>query len=179
MELFQIHVPYNFLRGRVVLSWRFMLFGLDQDLLDPVASIELAVDCLEKDTETGPLLVELAGLSKFEPTRAYVEKLASLEHESGSSDIRDKWLYVVLAWILEHRDGYADPLQIVEDVYADFDYPSQIAGLVRYMPSDEVDLGSRERNEERLYEKWRAFVDGCAATHGPLRDGHSTAHPRE
>jgi hypothetical protein len=155
-----------------------MLFGLEQELLDPAASIELAADHLGKDTNADPLLVELAGLSKFEPTRPYVEKLAARERESGSNDIRDKWLYVVLAWILEHRDSYVDPLQIVEYVYADFDYPPQIAGLVRYMPSDEVDLGSRERNEERIYENWKAFVDGSAATHGPQRVGHGTAHAR-
>lgn len=53
----------------------------------------------------------------------------------------------------------ADPLDDVETVYAEFDYPPEVGRFVRYMPSDEPDLGSRERNEARLVEKWERYLE--------------------
>ena len=69
------------------------------------------------------------------------------------------WLVfsVSLAYIL--RKDLLDPLQTVEEVYADFDYPEQIASFVRYMPMQGPDLGSRLANERRLFERWKAFVE--------------------
>jgi hypothetical protein len=91
--------------------------------------------------------------------------LAAREPEETLSELRAKWLCVVLAWIFEHRNEYADPLRAVEEVYADFDYPARIASFVRYMPSDDPDLGSRELNEARLYEKWQSYLQECWRTY--------------
>jgi hypothetical protein len=65
----------------------------------------------------------------------------------------------VLAWLYERRDELPDPLACVDEVYADFDYPPQIARLVRYMPMDGPDLGSREANERRMFERWREYLE--------------------
>jgi hypothetical protein len=72
---------------------------------------------------------------------------------------------LVLAWIYEHRGAFLDPLQTVEEVYADFGYPERIAGFVRYMPMDGPDLGSREANEQRLMERWKEYLDATAPTY--------------
>jgi hypothetical protein len=91
------------------------------------------------------------------PVPGLVEELAGHEPQPEST-IRDKWLYLVLAWVYEQQANFEEPLRTVEEIYADFGYPPHIASFVRYMPSDEPDLG-RELNERRLYTKWKQYLD--------------------
>jgi hypothetical protein len=66
-----------------------------------------------------------------------------------------------LAWLLEHKQAYEDPLQRVEEVYADFGYPETIRHLVRYMPAGEAST-VLETGEARLYREWEAYVRACS-----------------
>jgi hypothetical protein len=163
----QLRIPYRFVRDRVRLSWREVRFGLENELLDPEVPVELAGDRVAEIADPSAALVELAGAGKNEPTLEIVEQLAQSEPEPPENEIRDKWLYLVLAWIYERRDEISDPLQRVEEVYADFDYPERIATFVRYMPMDGEDLGSREANERRLFERWKRYLDQAASVHAP------------
>jgi hypothetical protein len=47
-------------------------------------------------------------------------------------------------------------LGVVEQIYADFDYPPAVEGLVRYMPLQPGD----EPGEAALVERWAAFLHG-------------------
>jgi hypothetical protein len=144
------------------MTWREVLFGLTEELLDPAAPTELAAEQLANEERSDPTLIELAGLSSGEDARAYVDKLAAHEPEEPVEEIRAKWLCLVLASIFEHRNEYDDPFRAVEEVYADFDYPARITGFIRYMPSEEPDLGSRQLNEARLYDKWKSYFQECS-----------------
>jgi hypothetical protein len=44
-------------------------------------------------------------------------------------------------------------------VYADFDYPEEIAGFIRYMPMRGPDLGSKQLNEKRMLETWGRYIE--------------------
>lgn len=159
MELIRLEIPSSFIKERVALSWTEVCFGLENELLDPSAPVDLAVaQAIELETPPSAL-VELAGASRGDPVLDLVKLLAGREPRPPDNTIRDKWLYLTLAWIYEHRDEYSDPLQAVENVYADFDYPSQIAGFVRYMPMKGADLGSKAANERRLYDRWEEFLE--------------------
>jgi hypothetical protein len=154
------------------MTWRDVLFGLEQELLDPSAPVDFAVEQLAKAKEPVPELVELAGLDKQEQSRGLVESLASREQGGSTEETQRKWLYLVLAWLLEHREELPDPLRAVEEVYADFGYPAEIASFVRYMPSNAPDLGSREQNEARLFARWLVYLEERQAAFA-LRDrGH-------
>jgi hypothetical protein len=167
MELIKLSMPPAFICERAHLTWREVLYGIENDLLAPGAAVDFAGDEVAAKDDSPPTLVELAGLGRDEPTRPLVEQLANTEPAQDADRIRDKWLYLVLAWIFEHRASYRDPLQTVEEVYADFGYPPHIAGFVRYMPSDEPDLGSQDVNERRLYQKWRQYLDEASAEYAP------------
>ena len=144
------------------MSWREVRFGLVNELLDPRAPIDLAVNLVGELPEPSASLLELAGSNKNEPTMEIIKQLAGEEPPCSEDEIRGKWLYLVLAWIYEHRDGFSDPLQRVEEVYADFGYPEQISNFVRYMPMEGPDLGSIEANERRLFERWKRYVEDAA-----------------
>jgi hypothetical protein len=69
------------------------------------------------------------------------------------------WLYLALAWVYENRNDYSDPLSIVEQLYADFEYPNEIEGFVRFMPPGEGQL----TGEAAVYERWRAYLERVGA----------------
>ena len=92
---------------------------------------------------------------------SFVQKRVTLNWREISyaiETIQEKWAYLVLAWVYEHRNDYSEPLAVVEEVYAYFDYPEKISAFVRYMPSEAADLGSLELNIARLYERWEAYL---------------------
>lgn len=63
---------------------------------------------------------------------ARVPELIAEIDDMAPGDSGRVWLYLALDWLHEHRDEYADPFEVVEMLYADFDYPSEIEGFVRF-----------------------------------------------
>jgi hypothetical protein len=75
-------------------------------------------------------------------------------------------LFLLLAWLYENRGKVQDPLGLVEELYADFDYPEQIAGFVRYMPpQDPSRVG-----DSYLVENWRRYLDTAGRMYASLRE---------
>jgi hypothetical protein len=167
MDVVRLRIPYQFVRERTRMSWRDVRFGLVNQLLDARAPVELAVAQVGERAEPSVALLELAGAVKGEAAFELVDHLANEEPPHSEDEIRDKWLYLVLAWLYEHRAEVPDPLQRVEEVYADFGYPEQLANFVRYLPMEGPDLGSREANERRLFERWKRYIDGAASKFSP------------
>lgn len=159
MDQIKTKIPAAFIRSRSCVSWRDLQYGLANELLDEEAIIDFAVKQVELLPQPDTALLDLAAASSSDPVRGLVDQLAAREPQVTDAELRDKWLYLVLAWLYERRDAMADPLGAVEEVYADFEYPEAISGFVRYMPLDGPDLGSVEANEQRLIERWRRYLD--------------------
>lgn len=159
MEFVKLQIPAEFIQDRTHLTWRQVLFGLENELISPEVAVDLAIQQLGNESDSSPALVELAILSEGEPGLHLVQRLAGAEPDEEFGEIQGKWLYLVLAWIFDHKNIYSDPLGAVEMVYADFGYPKKMAGFVRYMPMLDASLGSKEANVERLYDKWKSFID--------------------
>jgi hypothetical protein len=156
-------IPYSFVRERVRLNWSDVQLGLLRGYLEPRGSIDLAVEMvgvLDKPSES---IIALAGISIRDPTFCQqaldiVNQLAERESETDKASGEAAWLYLLLAWLYEQRDLDSDPLQLVEIVYADFDYPEEMAPFVRYMPMVGPDLGTVEACTQRLFERCKQFV---------------------
>lgn len=157
MEQLEIHLPYSFICERTRLSWAEVQYGIKERILRPQDAIEVARDELEQEADNQRIL-HLASSSHDESVLDRVAQLAAAEPRQDPRAIQRKWAFLVLAWVLEHRARYSDPLDVAEKVYADLDYPEQVAPFIRYMPSDEPDLGSKELNEQRLFQKWTDYV---------------------
>ena len=158
MEQIRFAISWPFINARLTLSWRAVLYGLENELAAPTVPVEAAANRLGDSEDTPPALLELAIAEADEPVRHLVQALAATEELADELSLREMWLYLVMAWVYEHKSEVADPLGVVERIYADFDYPESISGLVRYMPSDMPDLGSPEANEERLMKRWESFL---------------------
>ena len=59
-----------------------------------------------------------------------------------------------------NRKNLVDPLGLVEQVYADFDYPDFMAEFVRYMPPVGYDprFLTDAENHDLLISKWDLFL---------------------
>ena len=152
-------IPSDFVRQQVNLSWREVEFGLEHRLIAPQTAIDKATDRLSEPGDASPNEVELASLSESDPILDLVGRLVADETVVPNEEVQAKWLYLVLAWLFESRTSVNDPLGVVEEVYSDFGYPREIAPFVRYMPMVGPDLGNREQNEARLYDRWRSYLD--------------------
>lgn len=157
MEQLAVLVPYSFIRQRTRLSWRDVKFGIEEGILQPKDAIDVAMDVMEHGAETEQVLA-LASSSPEDSLLGLVSQIAEQEKPPDLSIMRRKWAFLLLAWLYEHRARFSDPLDMVGKLYADLDYPEQVAPFVRYMPTDEPDLGSKDLNEQRLFQKWADYL---------------------
>jgi hypothetical protein len=151
-------IPYEFVAQLGTMTWADIQFGLEHRLLKPNAAIQKAIEQLCNMGKAPIEILELAGRTETESVIDLVCLLAKKENQP-LNEVKAKWLYFVLAWVFENRESLVDPLQIVEEIYSDFDYPPKIAPFVRYMPMDGRDLRNREQNEARLFDRWKAHLD--------------------
>jgi len=155
-------IPYLFLRNRVNLSWSDALWGYERQMIGWPVIVDLATDKIGAGSND-PFEIEIAGIQKGENHQVgeLLRKLASLEHRTDKKLSQHKWLYLNLAWILENKANILDPLAEVETIYANFDYPKEIEGFVRYMPATDgynPSQHSKSENEQRLFEKWQRYL---------------------
>lgn len=176
MNLIKLKISSAFVRERrVPLSWPDIRFGLEKELLDPAAAIDFAIDQVAEEDKPSAVLLDLAGAGENDRLEEFVDRLAGDRQAAADDRTREKWLYLVLAWIYQHRDRYADPLQMVEEVYSDFNYPQDVAKFVRYMPMAGPGLGSNQDNEQRLFERWESYLKERAQTYNATPDTASIA----
>lgn len=129
-------------------------------LIYPHIAVEHAISELSNKEEYSDSLFNLACVYKNESVYPYLSDLADLElNDEDGVFIKEKWMYLILDWIYNNKNNFPNSLDVVEYIYSDFDYPRQISSFVKYMPSDEPDLGSLELNESRLYRKWNEYLD--------------------
>lgn len=145
------------------MSWEEASWGYHNQYIDWSDLVDLACDRLAEN-EDDPIVAELAGVSKSEAFEAgsLLDKLTARSIDGNVNEIKAKWLYLCLSWLFENRALASDPLETVEEVYSDFDYPEDVAPFVRYMPaSDGYDPSahSAEDNHSRLLSKWRNYLD--------------------
>ena len=68
---------------------------------------------------------------------------------------------MLLAWVYENHIKIDDQLEVVEKIYANFDYPLQIEQFVRFMPPLDgynPSHHSQAENRERMMGKWGEFL---------------------
>lgn len=154
-----LDIPFSFARDiGIDLSWADVLEAYRRKLLSPTFAQEMAAHKL--DVHSGELLLKLASSDKFDDAKSMVLRLAE---EGGSPPQSERILKLVVAYLRKIETRKNRLLDCIEEVYADFDYPDCIAGAVRYMPMQGVDLGSIEANEDRLIANLDRYLEGADA----------------
>ncbi len=165
-------IPFYFVRDRLELTWQDVAWGYRSGWFDAVSVVAHAVTQLAEDQDASLEVVELAGITQAELADVpfLLEKVTSTSETEGSTASQDKWLYLVLAWVYEHRAEATDPLGLVEQLYADFGYPEEIRAFVRYMPPEgryEPQAHTHAENVARLLSKWAEYLDSFGVAQCP------------
>lgn len=154
-------LPFAFVREHLSLTWSNIAWGFRHGWLDASSVVEYAIIRLAENHAVSSEEVELASLSQSELAEVpyLVDKIVGTM--SDKSDSRRDWLYVILSWFYDQRREVADPLGIVERLYADFGYPDEMAPFVRYMPPDsdyEPRAHTSSENIDRLFKNWEHYL---------------------
>ena len=82
-----------------------------------------------------------------------------LQYGDQPDESRERYrIYIALAWLHDHPEVAEDPLEVVELLVADFDYPPELEGLVRYMqPPPWAPTGL-----DAVRQRWATYVDEAA-----------------
>lgn len=158
-------IPFSFVEGRVPFSWRDLLWGYERQFVGWSFIVDFANAKL--NAESSELEVELSMLDKTEAFRVgeLIRILACNEEFESDGKTVEKWLYIILEWVFTHRDCIEDAFSQVEEIYAEFDYPSEIANFVRYMPVTDgfnPALHTKEECDDRLIENWAKYLHSAS-----------------
>jgi hypothetical protein len=161
-------LPAEFIAARVLLLPVELARGYRLGHVSDRSVVRLAEQLLATGFPVSPHTEELALLLSADYDRV-PDLVAEIDEAepSAPSNHTEVWLYLVLAWIYEHREEFADPLAEIETVYADFGYPEQIEGLVRYLPAPPGQSSGPGAVEAR----WKDFLDR-QGTHYARRADH-------
>lgn len=154
-------IPLQFAKSKSSLNWGDCLWAYKRELLTWKDLIQVAVERVESGS-ANELEIELANVHK-DNVWLVSEVVQALAEQEGHSeeDIKQKWLFLCLAWKYENRESIPDPLGAVETIYADFDYPSSIESFVRFLPPSDGYVPAQfspEQNHQRLMKMWSEFL---------------------
>jgi hypothetical protein len=154
-------VPIAFVAARTRLTWADLRFGVANDLLSADAAFEYAHVRLypKRDPKSG---VNISVLGKSVNALVILRE-REVEHSVAIDEksVSRRWLWLVLAWLLENREKFDDALGIVDGIYADFAYPTEMEPFVRYMPASPADVVVQTAPTDLLIERWSDFVARC------------------
>lgn len=153
--LIQVKIPGTFLKQQFPLSGLELAFGFERRWVSGEDVVDVLAWWWGMGVSLTPVEQEIAGLFPNELWRLpeLLEKCKKQDLEKDDQQIKYLWLYLILAWLYENRNEISDPLGEVEKLYADFDCPEEIQGLVRYMPPEDEPIG-----EEGIISLWGDYV---------------------
>lgn len=127
----------------------FSLGWIDQETL---------IDLLRFKLTSGyPLTVNekrLIGVARGEDT-SFETLIRNLGVSSEPSEQRARiWMFLTLEYALEHKTEFRDPFEILETLYADLEYPTEMRDLIRFLPPEPGQLIGIDQIEKR----WIALV---------------------
>lgn len=129
--------------------------GLRMGLLDRSGAVQVA-ERLLSDGGTVPDWIEETALLLSDDYRRIDDLIPErADQDPAAADPLQVWLFLVLADLWNNRDAVADPLAEVESVYADFDYPEEMQGFVRFLPVPE----GTEVGTAAIVARWRSYLD--------------------
>lgn len=110
---------YEYVTNLVPLNWNDILFAIENNFLAHQTAIEHAIEDVEKNENVPEEVLELACMLQVEAKFPYdvyqlINKLATSHNPDNASDSREKFLYVSLNWVYEHKDGYCNPIEVVD-----------------------------------------------------------------
>ncbi len=115
-------------------TWQELLFGVKNNIItigDVINYVNNIISESNSDFED-IMQILLADISEVEPI---LEDLSLKEKRQKENDIASKWIFVIIYYnYITNKDGIHD---VIDNIYCEFGYPSEISCLVTYMPKED------------------------------------------
>ncbi|AXH00908.1 DUF2247 family protein (plasmid) [Deinococcus wulumuqiensis] len=145
------------------MSWSALSYGYSRGWIDNKDIFNLALErynpSVSDDITSSILLTDAHRSDEIESILAEV-----MVEESNRDLLIREWACLFLSNLWDSRADTRDPFTIIDEIYAELDYPEFMAHLVTYMPSVDgwrSEDHTREENTVHLYDEWRAFIGKC------------------
>lgn len=170
-DLVKFVLSADFILARAAPTPHELVVGYQCGWLDDEGAVRVAEAALSMGMTLPDAVEELALLLRDDRYRvaelisAAAEELAASDEPSTSEDPSRLWLYLALDWLYEHRADFVEPLEVIEMLYADFDYPAEIEGLVRFMPPP----SGEPAGTSAIAQRWRNYLSRMAEAYSTRR----------
>lgn len=158
MNSLSLLLTYEYVSKKIPLTWHDLKFGIEQNFLSQDAAIAHALKQVSEDKHYSHTVFELASLFSGESIQPYFNQLVDSESIPTEQEVMEKWLYLALDWIYNNREYFSNPLDAVEIVYSDFNYPTSIAHFIKYMPIEGPVPLTEEKAVSNLYQHWLNYL---------------------
>ncbi len=161
-------IPLAFVQPRKKITWREVEVGVQEQWLSPMDAVALAVVEVERGEEHADVIALASVFSKDEvAVPGLISNLVGCNPGNSELEARLTWMRILLAWFYENRSSFADPLGIVEEIYADFGYPDEIRYLVRYNPPAKS-VSEDSVGNSAMLRKWAEYLAATLAIVAPV-----------
>lgn len=154
-DLVKFEIPASFVLERMLPTGAELVWGFRHGWISAEGVVAIALAKMEAGVYLPRPEEDLALLLSDELDRVS-DLAADLEIVDEPAERRARaWLFLALSWLLQRRHEFADPHEVIEMLYADFESPPEIRGLVRYIqpvPGQPVGLAA-------IDERWRSWVE--------------------
>ncbi|KJR46897.1 hypothetical protein UF75_2698 [Desulfosporosinus sp. I2] len=155
---------YVYVTNLVPLNWNDILFAIENNFLAHQTAIEHGLEAVQKNENVPEEVLELAFMLQGEAKLPYdvyqlVNKLATSHNPDNASDSREKFLYVSLNWVYEHKDDYCNPIEVVDILCDEINYPDEVKNLISFMPTSESETNSSDSTTERLLGRLLRYLE--------------------
>lgn len=155
---------YEYVTNLVPLNWSDIFFAINNNFLAHQTAIEHALEAVQKNENVPEDVLELACMLQSEaefPYNVYqlVNKLATSRNSNYYSDSREKFLYVSLNWVYEHKDDYCNPMEVVDILCDEINYPDEVKNLCSFMPTSEPEINTSSSTTERLLGRLLRYLE--------------------
>jgi len=155
-DLVKFPITASFVLERLVPTGGEIAYGFRHGWLQAEEVVALALAKLERGLSMTEIEKQIALLTPENDPWVVRNLVDRLDQSDGV--LRDRssvWLFLALDWLYSQRREFADPLQLIEMLYADFGHPDEIDSLVRFMPAPSgVAIGTNA-----IEDRWHSYLD--------------------
>ncbi|MBR4207627.1 MAG: DUF2247 family protein [Lachnospiraceae bacterium] len=129
------------------------MFGIENNTIVLKDVIDYMYGVIPEKSSDYEIMIQILGTDEDE-IEAFIKKLALKENRQNMEEIVSKWMFLIIYYYYINNNN--NIYNIIDEIYCDFNYPSEISGLVSYMPAEEGKLRDNELEEyiKRGKELW-------------------------
>ncbi len=125
-------------------TWQEILFGIENNTIVLKDVIDYMYGVIPEKSSDYEIMMQIMVTDEDE-IEAFIKKLALKENRQNMEEIVSKWMFLIIYYYYINNKN--NIYNIIDEIYCDFNYPSEISGLVSYMPAEDGKLRDNELEE--------------------------------